>query len=271
MSSEDSSAVNGQVRGRDLVVPIVITEVSSPSSSSPSLSGDGDHQTTFRRLKSCRFHNVSEIPLNEENCSFRSTSFRCGDAPHRRSRHHDSRRLHRMASAKERSRVREKRLVFRTVSDHSEEVKTRHQHRRSSGRVSQRKLSLPEALSEDRERSSPLPIRHDKESLSRKSYVYGQRERNWSRAAISNLDTSDSETPKEVRRRPVVYAVVLTALAILASSVLLVAIMLLLTPSEDDKIRKENEEILKDVLSTLSTSIDGAIVNDTINMTGQPG
>ncbi|XP_022245344.1 uncharacterized protein LOC111086504 isoform X3 [Limulus polyphemus] len=252
MSSEESSTLNGKVTGRDHVVPIVITEVSSSSSSSPSLSGGNDHQK-FGRLESRRLHSVS------------------GNSPHRRSRHHDSRRLHRTASAKEGSRIREKHLVLRTVSDQGEEVEKHRQHRRSSRRVSQRNRFLCEALSGDRERSSPLPVCHEKDSPSRKSSLYNQRATNWSRAAISDIDALDSESPKEVRRRPVVYAVVLTTLAILASSVLLVAIMLLLTPSEDDKIRKENEEILKGVSSTLSPSINGATVNNTINMTGQPG
>lgn len=56
--------------------------------------------------------------------------------------------------------------------------------------------------------------------------------------------------PKESRRRRVVFAVVLVALALLTASVLLVAITLFMSPSVDEVVRKENENLFRLPAST---------------------
>ncbi|XP_076309340.1 uncharacterized protein LOC143224856 isoform X2 [Tachypleus tridentatus] len=132
-----------------------------------------------------------------------------------------------------------------------------------------RKNSYPEVLRADRKAYSSSRRSSRVEDLSRRS----------SRVPSKTTNTLEHEHDEENvqlwegrRRRKVVIIVICSvSLFILITSVVLVTATLSLSSTIDQLVRKENEEILKDVLSTLSTSIDGAIVNDTINMTGQPG
>lgn len=60
---------------------------------------------------------------------------------------------------------------------------------------------------------------------------------------------------KESRRRRIVFAVVLVALALLTASVLLVAITLFLSPAVDEVLRKENENLFRLPTSTGLTTL----------------
>ncbi|XP_075749268.1 uncharacterized protein LOC119172822 [Rhipicephalus microplus] len=68
---------------------------------------------------------------------------------------------------------------------------------------------------------------------------------------------------KESRRRRIVFAVVLVALALLTASVLLVAITLFLSPAVDEVLRKENENLFRLPTSTAATTTTGAAVTAT--------
>lgn len=64
-------------------------------------------------------------------------------------------------------------------------------------------------------------------------------------------------THKESRRRRIVFAVVLVALALLTASVLLVAITLFLSPTVDEVLRKENENLFRlPTSTTAATTVD---------------
>ncbi|KAL3211336.1 hypothetical protein MRX96_036475 [Rhipicephalus microplus] len=68
---------------------------------------------------------------------------------------------------------------------------------------------------------------------------------------------------KESRRRRIVFAVVLVALALLTASVLLVAITLFLSPAVDEVLRKENENLFRLPTSTAATTTTGGAVTAT--------
>lgn len=70
-------------------------------------------------------------------------------------------------------------------------------------------------------------------------------------------------THKESRRRRIVFAVVLVALALLTASVLLVAITLFLSPTVDEVLRKENENLFRLPTSTAATTTTAGAVTAT--------
>ncbi|XP_050034214.1 uncharacterized protein [Dermacentor andersoni] len=74
-------------------------------------------------------------------------------------------------------------------------------------------------------------------------------------------------THKESRRRRIVFAVVLVALALLTASVLLVAITLFLSPTVDEVLRKENENLFRLPTSTAATTTTGSTVTATATTT----
>uniref|UniRef100_T1JG04 Uncharacterized protein n=1 Tax=Strigamia maritima TaxID=126957 RepID=T1JG04_STRMM len=81
----------------------------------------------------------------------------------------------------------------------------------------------------------------------------------------SRRRSKPGDNSREKRRRKIVLIIVGTAVALLVMSILLVAITLKLTPAIDEKIRKENEEILKNIQSS------GAAANSRPeNSTGPP-
>ncbi|CAN7937946.1 unnamed protein product [Ixodes hexagonus] len=69
------------------------------------------------------------------------------------------------------------------------------------------------------------------------------------------LSPASDVSVKESRRRKIVFAVVLVALALLTASVLLVAITLFLSPSVDEVLRKENENLFRLPTSTGLTTL----------------
>lgn len=77
------------------------------------------------------------------------------------------------------------------------------------------------------------------------------------------LAPASGVTHKESRRRRIVFAVVLVALALLTASVLLVAITLFLSPTVDEVLRKENENLFRLPTSTAATTTTGAAVTAT--------
>lgn len=77
------------------------------------------------------------------------------------------------------------------------------------------------------------------------------------------LAPAPSVTHKESRRRRIVFAVVLVALALLTASVLLVAITLFLSPSVDEVLRKENENLFRFPTSTVATTTTTGVATTT--------
>ncbi|XP_077483837.1 uncharacterized protein LOC144093944 isoform X1 [Amblyomma americanum] len=78
-------------------------------------------------------------------------------------------------------------------------------------------------------------------------------------AAEVGLAPAPGLTHKESRRRRIVFAVVLVALALLTASVLLVAITLFLSPAVDEVLRKENENLFRLPTSTAATTTVGTV------------
>ncbi|XP_076311548.1 uncharacterized protein LOC143225643 [Tachypleus tridentatus] len=75
------------------------------------------------------------------------------------------------------------------------------------------------------------------------------------------------------RRRIIIMVICSVSLFILVTSVALVAATLSLSPTIDQLVRKENEDIFRFMTSTISPygDVDNTSVNQTSNVTGQPG
>ncbi|XP_022237117.1 uncharacterized protein LOC111084902 [Limulus polyphemus] len=264
--------------------PVAVTEAPSPSS--PRVFDYDDNQR-HHRICSRHWRSINRSTLGKDDCrvsrqsKVQNVSVGYEDVPHIK-HHHDSRRLRRVASAKESHKTREKLPVRRTFSVRGEEAGALHQHyqhqhrRRSSHRNSQRNHRLSEIRAGGRDRFSSRYLHYQEESSSCSGSLWSPETVTESKYTELDLDGVSSNPPKEIQRRRIVCAVVLTALAILISSVLLVTITLLLTPSRsvmDKDLRKENEDIFRIVPSTMSPygNVDSTSVNQTSNVTGPPG
>ncbi|XP_076337613.1 uncharacterized protein LOC143239885 [Tachypleus tridentatus] len=282
MISAESCTIKQQDSGQ---CPVVVTGASSSSPSSPYVF-DNDENQRHHKICSRHLHSINRSTLGKDDTRasrqsrIQNVSVRYENVPHRHMKHHhDSRRLHRVASAKDSHKTREKLPVRRTFSARGKEAGALHQHhhhqhrRRSSHRNSQRNRRLSEINYENRDRFPSRFVHYVEESSSCSGSPETVTETKYTEL---DLDGVFSSPPKEIQRRRIVCAVVLTALAILISSVLLVTITLLLTPSRsvmDKDLRKENEDIFRIVPSTMSPygNIVSTSVNQTSNVTGPPG
>ncbi|XP_013786277.1 uncharacterized protein LOC106470278 [Limulus polyphemus] len=185
----------------------------------------------------------------------------------RRSGQRNSRRLRRSVSAREGERAIPRPKVNRSISERREHP-NRH-HRRASQRGNQRGRRTSNSGIDDPNHPSFQNALKNNDDFS----THGSGKINETVAVEIGLAEAKGVSPKETRRRQIVFAVVLISLGILTASVLLVAITLLITPATDNVVRKENQEIYRVWSSTSAPQegAQGAIFNQTVSSTGRPG
>ncbi|XP_076336082.1 uncharacterized protein LOC143239123 [Tachypleus tridentatus] len=185
----------------------------------------------------------------------------------RRSGQRNSRHLRRSVSAREGERAPLRPKVKRSVSERGEHSNRHHKHhRRPSQRGNQRgrRTSNSGIASQ-----SHLPFENT--LTNNEAYSgHGSGKVHESVAVEIGLAEAAGVSPKETRRRQIVFAVVLISLGILTASVLLVAITLLIRPATENVVRKENQEIYRIWSSTTTPqeNAQGVFFNQTVSTTG---